>query len=56
MNYLMRGFGVIFAVCGGFALSMLIFEPEATSTQSNIIGVAMLTAAMALWKFAPGKW
>jgi hypothetical protein len=56
MNYLMRGFGVILATLGVFMLSLLAFDPETTSTQSNILGVAFLAAAMALWKFAPGKW
>ena len=46
MNYLMRAFGVIFAVCGGFLLSLLIFHPDAAHARDAVVCQGLAPPAM----------
>lgn len=52
--YLIRAFGVIFMVCGVFALSLLVLDRESTSAGSTILGVVLLVVGALLF-FLPGR-
>ncbi len=53
--YLIRAFGVILMVCGVFALSLLVLDPDATSVGSTVLGVVLLSVAAVLF-YLPSRW
>ena len=52
--YLIRALGVIFMVCGVFALSLLVLDRESTSGGSTILGVVLLVVGTVSF-FLPGR-